>query len=431
MNREDRNKSFSKSLDQFDEVRKTTEAICAPLINDDYIIQSIPDVSPPKWHLGHTSWFFETLILKRFLKGYEEFCPPFHTIFNSYYESLGNRLERGHRGVISRPSVEEVYRYRKHVNSKVHELFDKLDPLELFEIVPTLELGTHHEQQHQELLLTDILHNFWMNPLRPAYLKTKVPHSHLLHETLPPSKWIEITGGGVQSQGYKGKDFVFDNETPSHPVYIEDFQIQSRLVTNGEFLEFVESRGYQNPLFWLSDGWKTVQSLKWKSPLYWEKQGSQWQQMTLSGMIPLDEHAPVSHISFYEADAYSRWKECRLPTETEWEFVASKTAIRGNFLENFNYRTIPLEVTSSDLQQLWGDVWEWSSSPYQPYPGFQPFKGTASEYNGKFMCNQMVLRGGSCATPISHIRPTYRNFFSPESRWQFSGLRLALCLKKF
>jgi ergothioneine biosynthesis protein EgtB len=382
-------------LQEFDQVSVATEELCVPLVIDDYTIQSIPDVSPPKWHLGHTAWFFEQLILRESRRDYEAYHPKFHYIFNSYYESLGDRIERSRRGLLSRPSVEEIYLYRQHVRANVHEIFGMSDCQAIERLSPTLLLGIHHEQQHQELLLGDILHNFWTNPLRPAYSK-ETPRER--PET--PPKWIEIEGG-LKKIGDSGTGFSFDNERPRHSVFLEDYKIRSQPVTEDEFLEFVEDGGYRKPNLWLSDAWKSLQVLpeELRRPLYWEKQEGQWWRMTLGGMRRVQGMFPMTHLNYYEADAFARWRGCRLPSECEWE-------------------------TASERMN-WGEVWEWTSSAYQPYPGFCPYEGPASEYNGKFMCNQMVLRGGSSMTPRSHIRSTYRNFYPPGSAVQFSGARLA------
>jgi ergothioneine biosynthesis protein EgtB len=404
--------------EHYQQVRQVSEQLCQPLVTEDYGTQSMPDVSPPKWHLAHTTWFFETLLLVPNLPGYEVFHPKFGYLFNSYYESIGERHPRPQRGLLSRPTVEEVYRYRSHVDQAMHALLTEHAG------DPTLEsltlLGIHHEQQHQELLITDIKHILALNPLRPAY-RSNLP----VLDAKPAARkeqWLDYPGG-LYEIGYEGEDFAFDNEGPRHPVYLQDYWLASRLVTNGEYLEFIQAKGYQKPEYWLSEGWATVQAERWQAPLYWEPIDGAWWVMTLGGLRPLNEDEPICHVSFYEADAFARWAGKRLPTEAEWEVAASPVPIKGNFLESGQLHPSPaMGLTRPD--QLFGDVWEWTQSAYLPYPGFQPAPGAVAEYNGKFMCNQMVLRGGSCATSLSHIRPSYRNFFPPSTRWQFSGIRL-------
>ena len=404
--------------EHYQEVRQVSEQLCRPLMTEDYGIQSMPDVSPPKWHLAHTTWFFETLLLVPNLPGYEVFHPKFGYLFNSYYESIGERHPRPQRGLLSRPTVEEVYRYRAYVDQAMQLLLSQQadDPA----LHALLLLGLHHEQQHQELLLTDIKHILALNPLRPAY-RSDLPF--LASEpAISRERWLDYPGG-LYEIGYEGEDFAFDNEGPRHSVYLQDYWLASRLVTNEEYLEFIQARGYQKPEYWLSEGWATVQAERWQAPLYWEQLEGAWWVMTLGGLRPLNEHEPVCHVSFYEADAFARWAGKRLPTEAEWEVAASQVPMHGNFLESGQLHPFPaMGLTRPD--QLFGDVWEWTQSAYLPYPGFQPAPGAVAEYNGKFMCNQMVLRGGSCATSQSHIRHSYRNFFPPSTRWQFSGIRL-------
>ncbi len=401
-------------------VRRVTEGICSPLAIEDYVIQAMPDASPAKWHLAHVTWFFETFILKPHLTSYQPIDPAYQHLYNSYYNGAGLQFYRPHRGHLSRPTVEEVYRFRSHVDESMLALIETTDPRLMAALGSFIVMGLNHEQQHQELLLTDIKYNLSVNPLRPAYHATELPRASAVH----PLRWIEFQGG-VNWIGHDGNGFAFDNEWPRHQTYIRPYRLGSRLVTNGEYLEFMEAEGYHTPELWLSEGWKTAQERQWNAPLYWEQVDGHWQAQTLSGMQPVDEYGPVAHISYYEADAYARWRGKRLPTEQEWEHAAESEPVEGNFMESGIYHPIPAEGDGSRLEQLFGDVWEWTQSPYAPYPGYHPLEGTLGEYNGKFMVNQMVLRGGSCATSQSHIRVTYRNFFPPDARWQFMGIRLA------
>jgi ergothioneine biosynthesis protein EgtB len=394
---------MSDIISRFRETRAHTEALCDPLLVEDYGVQSMPDASPPKWHLAHTSWFFENFLLAPFIDRYKSFNSDFGFIFNSYYNSVGSHLERNRRGLLNRPAVREIYQYRAHVDECLKMILEH--PTE--DQLSLIELGLQHEQQHQELLLTDIKHVFWSNPLKPAYLRESVETRRNGFGT-PLDGWFDFEKG-VREIGYSQQlhgAFSFDNETPRHPVYIGDFKIQKRLITNREFYEFIQAGGYRNPLLWLSQGWDLAKQNHWEAPLYW-----MWpNEMTLSGIQPLDLDAPVAHVSFYEADAFARWRGARLPTEEEWEIFAEKYP----------------KHSFGNPYLLWGERWQWTSSAYRPYPGFKPLPHSLGEYNEKFMSNQMVLRGGSCATPKGHIRSTYRNFFAPESRWQFTGIRLAL-----
>ncbi len=404
-------------LKQYQQVRDLSEHLCQPLAIEDYVIQSMPDVSPPKWHLAHTTWFFETFLLVPHLAGYEVFHPQYGYLFNSYYEAVGQRHPRPQRGLLSRPTVEEVYRYRAYVDEGMRSLLtNSLNPA----LKSLIRLGLHHEQQHQELLLTDLKHILALNPLRPAY-RSDLPGAPARVST--KEHWLDYPGG-LYLIGYAGDDFAFDNESPRHSVYLQDYWLAAQLVTNGEYLEFLQAGGYNKPEYWLSEGWATVQTAHWEAPLYWEQIDGDWWVMTLAGLRRLNLDEPVCHVSFYEADAFARWRGKRLPTEAEWEVATVGIAPQGNFLETGYLHPIAAQgMTRPD--QLFGDVWEWTQSAYLPYPGFKPAEGAIGEYNGKFMCNQMVLRGGSCATPPNHIRPTYRNFFPPSARWQFSGIRLA------
>jgi ergothioneine biosynthesis protein EgtB len=402
---------------RYREIRAQTEALCQPLAVDDYQIQSIVETSPPKWHLAHVSWFFETFVLRPFAAGYRPFHPRFEYLFNSYYFGVGQMHPRPERGLLSRPTVEEVYAYRAHVDQWMLELADMLPERDWPELESRVTLGLHHEQQHQELLLMDIKHNFYANPLRPGYAPAAPKAAN---GSAPPMAWIDRPGGRFTlGQGPDG--FAYDNERPAHPVHVADHRLASRLVTNGEFLAFMDDGGYRSHEHWLSDGWAMVKRERWQAPLYWERDGGQWRQMGLSGMRALDPGEPVCHVSYYEADAYARWAGARLPSEAELEGMLRERPLQGNFVESGRLHPA---VAGKD-GQWYGDVWEWSASPYVPYPGFRPRSGAMGEYNGKFMCNQMVLRGGACITPASHMRPSYRNFFYPHDRWAFAGLRLA------
>jgi ergothioneine biosynthesis protein EgtB len=400
-------------------VRHRTESLCAPLCVEDHVVQSQPDCSPTSWHLAHTTWFFETFVLERALPDRPRFNQKFAYIFNSYYNAVGDRIARNRRGTLSRPTVSEIYTYRIHVDTAISEWLETANGPLLQSLAPIIELGLNHEEQHQELLLTDIKHAFASNPLRPAYHEVRDGRAVLN----PPLRWVELDGG-MESIGHEGAEFAFDNEEPRHEVYLRPFQLASRLVTCGEYLAFMADAAYRRPELWLSDGWDTVRAQSWESPLYWELRDGRWWLMTLAGPRPVDEEEPVCHVSYYEADAFARWSGARLPTEAEWEAAAADAPVTGNLLESGMLHPVAPQP-SDGLAQLYGDVWEWTQSPYTPYPGFRPSAGALGEYNGKFMCNQMVLRGGSCATPEAHIRATYRNFFPPAARWQFMGIRLA------
>ncbi len=414
--------SRQQFIAEYQKVRRFSEKLCEPLVVEDYVIQSMPDVSPTKWHLAHVSWFFETFLLQPSLPGYRSLHPQYSYLFNSYYNSVGKRHCRPRRGLISRPTVEETYAYRRYVDEHMLALLEKADERQLTALAPLLTLGLHHEQQHQELMLTDIKHVLACNPLSPVYL------ARASQKTAPPPavEWIAFEEG-LRWIGHAGEGFAFDNEGPRHRQFVPAFQLASRLVTNGEYLEFIEDGGYRNPLLWLSDGWNTVRAEEWQAPLYWEKRDGQWRVMTLHGLCEVERNEPVCHISYFEADAFARWSGCRLPTEAEWEVAAQTVPIAGNFVESGLYHPAPLDgaAHAGKLAQMYGDVWEWTQSAYAPYPGFRPAAGAVGEYNGKFMCDQYVLRGGSCATSLSHIRPTYRNFFPANAQWQFMGMRLA------
>lgn len=399
------------------DVRQATEALCKPLQTEDYCIQTMADVSPTKWHLAHTSWFFETVVLKPHLADYREFHPRYAYLFNSYYESFGKRHARPHRGILSRPSVGEIFEYRAYVDQHIQPLLESSNK----EILRLIEIGLNHEQQHQELMLTDIKHVFASNPLLPAYIE---------HEPVSgvavPMQWLEQPEG-IREIGHGGAGFAYDNETPRHRVWLDAYRMASRPVTNAEYLAFMEDRGYETATLWLSDAWDVIREQAWQAPLYWENRDGNWWHYSLQGSRPVQADEPVTHLSFYEADAYARWANARLPTEPEWEAAASQYPILGDFVGNglHHPRILSSDAPGTDSSFFYGGVWEWTSSAYGPYPGYQSPDGALGEYNAKFMCNQLILRGGSCATPRSHIRPSYRNFFYPQQRWQFTGLRLA------
>ncbi|HTZ35390.1 MAG TPA: ergothioneine biosynthesis protein EgtB [Stellaceae bacterium] len=408
----------SAQCSRFEAVRRESEALAERLTPEDQSIQSMPDVSPTKWHLAHVTWFFETFILRRFDTGYRMFDPAFHYLFNSYYEAEGPRHPRPQRGLLSRPSCADVAAYREHVDTAMARLIASLPAADWPELAALLALGLNHEQQHQELMLMDIKHVFSCNPLFPAYQ----PPRRRAPVAAPPIDWVEFAGGLVEI-GHDGAGFAFDNEGPRHRVWLDPFRLANRLVTCGEFAEFVAAGGYATPEFWLSDGWATVQQQGWTAPLYWRRTEDGWRIFTLSGERRLDPAEPVVHASFYEADAYAKWAGKRLPTEAEWEHAASGASLAGNLADRRLYHPIA-DAGGARLRQLIGDVWEWTASPYTPYPRFRPVTGAIGEYNGKFMSSQMVLRGGAAVTPADHIRATYRNFFPPSARWAFSGLRL-------
>jgi len=404
---------------RFAGVRGFSETLIAPLKPEDCVIQSMPDVSPTRWHLAHTTWFFETFVLKAFLPKYEPLHPAFEVLFNSYYNTVGEQFPRSRRGLLSRPTLEEVKDYRCAVDEHVVDLLAK-PSINATEIARVMEIGLQHEQQHQELMLTDIKHVFSCNPLHPVYRERTCGQGS--GETLPLS-WLSF-GEGLFQIGHDGAGFAFDNEYPRHRTFVESFQLADRLTTCGEFLDFIEDDGYARPELWLSEGWRLVGEEGWQAPLYWSNRDGQWQQFTLEGMRGIERNEPVCHVSYFEADAFARWSGARLPTEAEWEIAARSQPTEGNFVESEALHPVPCGKTVG-LRQIFGDVWEWTSSQYSPYPGYFAAEGALGEYNGKFMCNQFVLRGGSCATSQSHIRPSYRNFFPPDARWQFSGIRLA------
>jgi ergothioneine biosynthesis protein EgtB len=427
-------------LARFRDVRSATMRFCEPLTPEDMMVQSCAEASPVKWHLAHTSWFFETFVLAEFVANYQAFNPEFRWLFNSYYKSLGEMPEKKLRASFSRPPLAEILAYRCHVDAAIVRLLE-LTPED--EALRRIILGLEHEQQHLELAATDIKHAFFTNPLHPAYrasISGSDPEAE--HTISPPLEWVAFTpgsaaGAGVVEAGVTPDPqsldaFAFDNETPRHPVYIAPFRLTSRPVTCAEYLAFMDENGYERPELWLSEGWDTMRAEGWQAPLYWHRNAatpSGWSVFTLEGFRGLGElsETPVCHLSFFEADAFARWAGHRLPTEFEWEFAAAQTRIdsSANLLDSNYLHPRRSSPTADTPQQLFGDVWEWTQSPYTGYPGYKPLPGALGEYNGKFMSSQMVLRGGSCVTPITHIRATYRNFFPPSTRWQFSGLRLA------
>ena len=413
-------------LARFHQIRNFTNTLCSGLEPEDCVVQSMPDVSPTKWHLAHTTWFFETFILKKFVPGYRAEIPEYAYLFNSYYNAAGDMHRRDLRGLISRPTVIGAQRYRASVDSHIDDLLSGADEKLLDKIEPILVLGIHHEQQHQELLITDIKHVFAQNPLYPVFRGGDAALRRPDSGARRPYQFVDFEETTI-AIGHNGDEFAYDNEGPRHQALVAAFSLASRPVTNGEYIEFIEDGGYTRTEFWLSLGWMTVNEQRWQAHLYWTKRDGVWWNFTLSGFRPVDESEPVTHVSYFEADAYANWAGGRLPTEFEWERAALDCPVEGNFVEGETFHPRALSTPGHDmrLHQMFGDVWEWTRSAYSPYPGYRAAPGALGEYNGKFMCNQYVLRGGSCATSRSHIRHTYRNFFQPEKRWQFTGIRLA------
>lgn len=407
----------------FAAVRESTAGMCATLTPEDCNLQAMPDTSPLKWHLAHTTWFFETFVLAEFMVGYLSINPLYNVLFNSYYNGIGEQFPRPQRGVLSRPTLAEVMAYRDSIDAAVIELLDDSTHPEASRIQARIELGLHHEAQHQELMLTDIKYCLFQNPLFPAYRERE---PELSDSRAAPLNFIDYAGGQLET-GYAGEGFCFDNELPRHVEYVAPFRLANRLVTNAEFMEFITDGGYKNPEHWLAEGWQEVQDHNWQQPLYWGNLDGQWLEYTLNGLQPLDESAPVTHVNYFEAQAYASWAGKRLPTEAEWESVAQQVA--GGAPGSANLldadRLQPAAAAGGGIMQLFGDCWEWTQSAYLPYPGYQPMAGAVGEYNGKFMSGQMVLRGGSCLSQAFHIRSSYRNFFYPRDRWQCSGIRLA------
>ena len=397
--------------------RAATVEFCAPLEPEDCVAQSMPDASPVKWHLAHTTWFYERFLLREHVRGYVPFDAAADYLWNSYYESVGPRQPRPERGLLTRPTLREVYAYREHIDAAMVRWLERLDP---DDAPPALALGLAHEEQHRELIATDVKHLLSRNPLHPAL---RPGAAVAATASAPPSRWLERSPGLVEvgAPAGAGRPFAFDNEGPRHPVWLTPHVLASRLVTCGEYAEFVRDGGYRRPELWLSDGWATVVQQGWTRPLYWTEALDR--EFTFEGLVPIDPARPVCHVSAYEADAYVRWAVARLPTEFEWEALASEVPVAGHFADSAELR--PRVASAGVPAQLYGDCWEWTSSAYSPYPGFRADVGALGEYNGKFMCNQLVLRGGSCATPPGHVRASYRNFFPPHARWQYAGIRLA------
>jgi ergothioneine biosynthesis protein EgtB len=398
------------SAQRYQQVRCDTQQLCEPLEMEDCVVQSMADVSPTKWHLAHTTWFFETFPLNQYRPGYTVFHPQYNYLFNSYYVSIGERHHRPSRGLLSRPTVAEILRYRRHVDEHMLGWLERLEDDPACTLTPLIELGLNHEQQHQELLVTDIKFILFQEPLFPAYSRETLPRAE------PPGAvgWHTFEGGTARV-GHEGGGFGYDNEGPAHDVLLRPFQLADRVVTNTEYLEFMRDGGYERPELWLADGWDLRQAQGWQAPLYWLSRDGMHVLHTLYGLHEPDPHAPVTHVSYYEADAYARWAGMRMPTEFEWEHAARRLGAAGQAPNHEILHPVGIQ----------GSVWEWTRSPYAPYPGYEPVDGALGEYNGKFMVNQMVLRGGSVATPRSHLRVSYRNFWHPDKRWQFSGIRLA------
>ena len=406
-------------VEAFRAVRGHSAWLCEPLATEDYVLQCMAEASPTRWHLAHTTWFFERFILQEHAPGYVPFDERYYYLFNSYYQALGPMHKRSNRGLLSRPTVEEVYAYRRVIDERLATFLERADDVTVRRAAPFVTLGLNHEQQHQELMLTDLLVNLSHNPLLPAYRELDPVEP----AEAPPARWIPFEGG-VHRIGTDGPGFHYDNEGPCHEVLLRPYALSARLTTNAEFLAFVEAGGYEQPEHWLDLGFARVRGEAWEHPLYWFQEDGAWKEFGLGGAAPLDPAAPACHLSYFEADAFARWAGHRLPTEAEWEVAAASRPIAGNLLDAGRFRTVAAAPDEA-LQQLFGDVWEWTSSAYAAYPGYRPPPGAVGEYNGKFMCNQYVLRGGSLATWQDHLRVSYRNFFPPESRWQFAGIRLA------
>lgn len=405
---------------KYKKIRAFTQHLVEPLETEDFVIQAMENTSPTKWHLAHTSWFFETFVLAKYQSDFESLHPQYAYFFNSYYLQTGVPFSRANRGLLSRPTVKEVFEYRNYVNEQMKIFIQSCDEKLWEEASKVVEIGLNHEQQHQELILTDVKYLLAQNPLMPIYRERTIAQNN----TVEAMNWISFQEGIVEI-GNHGNEFTYDNEHPVHKTFVQNFELADRLITNKEYLEFMEDDGYKKSELWLDEGWSKVNTEEWSAPLYWFKKNDEWFNFTFSGVRPIKLNEPVTHISYYEADAFARWKGCRLPTEQEWEHACKGKDIRGNFVDEDNFHPVALSENKEGLKQMFGDVWEWTQSSYNAYPGYKPLPGALGEYNGKFMANQYVLRGGSCATSQSHIRKTYRNFFHADARWQFNGLRLA------
>ena len=423
MDKTDISNNKKKLAASFNTIRSKTEELCAPLEIEDYIPQPIMDVSPPRWNLAHTTWFFEQFILKGFQKGYIDFHPKYNFLFNSYYENVGERWERHKRGHLSRPTVKEIFDFRHHVTEKVLNLIPEIEDKDWTQFSSLMTLGINHEQQHQELLMTDLKYILSINPLHPVY-NSKNPYAKNFNKE--PNTTYAALDGGLIEVGHTGNSFAFDNEMPAHKVFVNPFKIRKSLVTNQEYLEFIEAGGYTDFKYWLSEGWTWVNENQIKAPLYWKKIDNEWHEMTLNGLQKVVPNAPVTHVSYYEAEAFATWLGKRLPSEFEWTYTVEMLKLKpvtGKFLNSNNFHPMPV-LEGNDNFQFFGDAWEWTNSAYLPYPGYKQVKGAIGEYNGKFMINQMVLKGGSCVTPNNHIRLSYRNFWHPDKQFQFTGIRL-------
>lgn len=422
LSKSDKRHSRETLIGRFSAIRNFSNYLVEPLEIEDFVVQAMENTSPAKWHLAHASWFYETFVLEKAIADYESLHPQYSYIFNSYYLQTGEPHSRSKRGLLSRPTVRQVFEYREYVNKEILSFLEDAGEEELYEFGPVIEIGNHHEQQHQELLLTDLKYMFAQNPLYPSYRDLDSTESQYPGDL----NWY-IFEEGIYEVGSDGDEYTYDNEHPRHRRFLESFELADRLITSGEYMQFVEDGGYKRSELWLDDGWSIVNKRKWDSPLYWIRKDDEWHHYTLGGLRKVNPHEPVTHVSYYEADAYARWSGARLPDEAEWEVAAGDQPLEGNFVEKEQFHPQPLQKNQNGLKlkQMFGDVWEWTKSSYEPYPGYEPLPGALGEYNGKFMVSQYVLRGGSCATSETHIRKTYRNFFYPDARWQFNGIRLA------